>query len=119
MRYFTRLLGELKELTLHHKAGQLLAVPKLLSSIVVRGKRISYFQMGLSQPGPPVLLLHGFGGFFMDWPRVMAPLAKKHRVFALDFPGWGFSEPRDNSLGIEDDVAVVTEFIRQLGLKEV
>jgi pimeloyl-ACP methyl ester carboxylesterase len=73
----------------------------------------------LGKPGPAVILIHGFGGFFMDWPRIIAPLSRKCRVYALDLPGWGFSEPCDAPEGIEDDVAVVSEFIRAQKLDEV
>ena len=118
MRYFTRLLSELRELTQRHKPGDHLVPPSLLNSVQIHGRRVSYFQMGLGKKGPPILLLHGFGGFFMDWPRVMAPLARYHRVYALDFPGWGFSEPRTKTEGIEDDVAVVSEFIRHHELED-
>lgn len=119
MRYFARLLVQLQELVSNHRAGEQLAPPPLLSSMRIRGKRLSYFQMGLGKPGPAIILLHGFGGFFMDWPRIMSPLARRHRVYALDLPGWGFSEPRDRIEGIEDDVDVVHEFIRQHELEEV
>jgi pimeloyl-ACP methyl ester carboxylesterase len=119
MRYFTRLLSELKELAARHKAGETLTPPSLLSSVKIHGRRVSYFHMGLRHKGPAIILLHGFGGFFMDWPRVMAPLARRHRVYALDLPGWGFSEPRDNTIGIEDDVGVIDEFIKHHQLEEV
>lgn len=56
----------------------------------------------------------------MDWPRVMAPLAKEHPVYAIDLPGWGFSEPHATpSSSMENEVSVISSFIRQLGLSNV
>ena len=43
--------------------------------------------------GPPLLLLHGWamhGGLFAP---IIPALAKHHRVYAVDLPGHGFSEP--------------------------
>jgi len=38
-----------------------------------------------------VLLLHGLGTSSSTWIHVLPHLARKHNVFALDFPGFGFS----------------------------
>ena len=67
----------------------------------------------------PIVLVHGFGGFFMDWPRVMAPLARHTQVYAIDLPGWGFSDPNYEARSIEDDVAAVRTLIQKLGLSNV
>ncbi len=121
MRYFARLLDELKDVVHRHKPGDPLVAPSLLSTVAIHGHNVSYFQMGLNKDGPAVILLHGFGGFFMDWPRVMVPLSKKYRVFALDLPGWGFSAPRpeNKTMGLEDDAETIREFIQCMGLEEV
>jgi pimeloyl-ACP methyl ester carboxylesterase len=66
-----------------------------------------------------VVLLHGFGGFFMDWPRVMAQVSRHTRVFAIDLPGWGFSDLNDESKTLEDEARVVNEFCARLGLSQV
>jgi len=119
MKYFARLIEELQNLVKIHRAGDTLTPPALLKSLQIDGRRVSYLHMGLDKSGPAVLLVHGFGGFFMDWPRVMVPLSKRAPVYALDLPGWGFSEPRDHAEGLEDDVAIIAEFIRQNNLEEV
>lgn len=77
--------------------------------------------MGLDNDAskPAVVLLHGFGGFFMDWPRVMVPLSKHARVYALDLPGWGFSEINRHARSLSDDLTVVSDFIHVMGLKRV
>ena len=118
MRYFARLLSELRTVVEGTRPGDVLTPPPLLSRIDLHGRRLSYFHMGLDQ-GRPIILLHGFGGFFMDWPRVMAPVSRRHHVFAIDLPGWGFSEPHEHVHGIEDDVRTVHDFIRHLDLREV
>jgi pimeloyl-ACP methyl ester carboxylesterase len=48
--------------------------------------------------GPPLLLVHGFGGSTYDWEEhVLEPLARAHRVVALDLYGMGFSA-RDDAM---------------------
>lgn len=43
--------------------------------------------------GPPVLLVAGTGGSAANWPEaVVAPLAARHRIIAVDLFGMGFSE---------------------------
>jgi 2-succinyl-6-hydroxy-2,4-cyclohexadiene-1-carboxylate synthase len=43
--------------------------------------------------GPPVLLLHGFMGSADTWgERILATLARTHRVLAVDLPGHGGSD---------------------------
>ncbi len=48
--------------------------------------------------GHPILLLHGTGPGATGWSNFhqnMTALAARHRVIALDFPGWGASEVFD------------------------
>lgn len=42
--------------------------------------------------GEPVVLLHGWPGFWYDWRRVFFPLAKQADVIAPDFRGFGDSD---------------------------
>jgi pimeloyl-ACP methyl ester carboxylesterase len=126
MRQFQAIMQELKAVVNNHKPGQLITPPPLLPSMQINGRRLSYVQMGVdntsvskSDAPPAVIFLHGFGGFFMDWPRVMMPVSKHTAVYALDFPGWGFSEPEPGDRTIEDEVKVLGEFINKLGLQRV
>ena len=121
MRQFQKVLHELKGLVESHRPGEELTPPEILPRIMVDGRRLTYAAAG-ADPGtgaPPVVLLHGFGGFFMDWPRVMAPLARHTRVYALDLPGWGFSEPNREARRMEDEVEIVETFMKTLGLQDV
>ena len=45
--------------------------------------------------GPPVVLLHGPGGYGLNWLRVIPDLVTTHRVIAPDLPGHGASGPAD------------------------
>jgi len=42
--------------------------------------------------GPPLLLLHGFPFTHHSFRAVIGPLARRHRVLALDLPGFGDSD---------------------------
>lgn len=121
MRQFSKLVAELKNLVVEHRPGEMLPPPPLMPSMDINGVRVAFVQAGMdnSEDTPPVVFLHGFGGFFMDWPRVMAPVSKHTRVYALDLPGWGFSEPNRKAERMEDDASIVAAFIRNLGLRNV
>ncbi|WP_216327602.1 alpha/beta fold hydrolase [Deinococcus aestuarii] len=45
--------------------------------------------------GPPLLLLHGIGRSLEDWSANVAPLAARHRVYALDLIGFGYTDKPD------------------------
>lgn len=51
--------------------------------------------------GPPVLLIHGLGGFAESWRHNLHDLGRQARVYALDLPGFGQSgkPARPYSLG--------------------
>src|SRR5215207_5864958 len=53
------------------------------------GVRLHYVRRG---HGEPVVLLHGWPGFWYDWRHVIVPLAEEVDVIALDFRGFGDSD---------------------------
>ena len=60
--------------------------------LTVDGHRIHYVERG---SGPALLLLHGLGKSSFDWEEsVLAILAQRRRVVAIDFFGAGLSERR-------------------------
>lgn len=60
----------------------------------VGGRRVHVVEQG---KGPAVLLLHGFGGSTDDFEEhVLEPLARAHRVIAVDLFGFGWSERSDD-----------------------
>ncbi len=54
------------------------------------GTAINLLRMGDSE-GPPIVLIHGFGGDLNNWMFNQPMLAERHRVYALDLPGHGRS----------------------------
>ncbi|MGH7258288.1 MAG: alpha/beta fold hydrolase [Nitrospiraceae bacterium] len=55
----------------------------------VHGQRLAYLDQG---HGPPVILLHGFGGSMWQWEYQQAALSARHRVVTLDLLGSGLSD---------------------------
>ena len=51
--------------------------------------RLAYLDVG---QGPPVILLHGFGGSMWHWEQQQTALAKTHRILTVDLLGSGLSD---------------------------
>ncbi|MUN37658.1 alpha/beta fold hydrolase [Actinomadura sp. NEAU-AAG5] len=66
--------------------------PDGLEFVQAAGIRTRYRHWGAQ--GPPVVLVHGAAESSDTWEAVAARLAARHRVFALDLTGWGYSERR-------------------------
>jgi pimeloyl-ACP methyl ester carboxylesterase len=58
------------------------------TTINVAGLPVHYRTAG---NGPPLLLLHGWGGSSADWTQTMAALAAQRTLIALDLPGFGIT----------------------------
>uniref|UniRef100_A0A7N8XL83 Mesoderm specific transcript n=1 Tax=Mastacembelus armatus TaxID=205130 RepID=A0A7N8XL83_9TELE len=77
--------------------------------------RDSYGALGSSDV---VILLHGFPTSSYDWNKIWEPLTQRfHRVIALDFLGFGFSDkPRPHRYSIFEQASVVEALVAHLGL---
>jgi len=60
-----------------------------LQTIMVKDQRMAYLEVG---KGPPVILIHGFGGSMWHWEYQYWPLAHTHRVLIPDLIGSGLSD---------------------------
>ncbi|HWC15164.1 MAG TPA: alpha/beta fold hydrolase [Actinomycetota bacterium] len=75
----------------HPSAG---ALEYSVEMIGHRGNRISALVAG-DEAAEPVVMLHGLGGTKSSWLPIVPALARRHRVIALDLPGFGSSsKPR-------------------------
>ena len=54
------------------------------------GRRLRSLEMGAGE-GPPIVLLHGFGGDLNTWMFNQPALAESRRTIAIDLPGHGGS----------------------------
>ncbi|XP_009460871.1 PREDICTED: mesoderm-specific transcript homolog protein isoform X3 [Nipponia nippon] len=66
-----------------------------------------------------VVLLHGFPTSSYDWCKIWEGLTQRfHRVIALDFVGFGFSDkPRPHRYSIFEQASIVEGLVRHLGLR--
>lgn len=62
-----------------------------LKMVLVDGNRIVYTDSG---EGPPVILVHGFGGSMWQW-EYQQPLSSSYRLITLDILGAGLSDKPD------------------------
>jgi len=60
-----------------------------IQTVLVHDQRIAYLDVGA---GPPVVLIHGFGGSMWQWEQQQHTLSQHFRVLTLDLPGAGLSD---------------------------
>ncbi len=60
-----------------------------IRTVLVHDQRIAYLDVGA---GPPVILIHGFGGSMWQWEHQQHALSQHFRVLTLDLPGAGLSD---------------------------
>jgi pimeloyl-ACP methyl ester carboxylesterase len=76
---------------------------------------LHYFEHAGKDPNrPPLILIHGAGGFHLSWPPQTRRMANQP-VYALDLPGHGQS-PGAGRATIEDYAEDVGKFLNKLGL---
>ena len=88
---------------------------RLLTGIPVTERRLQLAGVSTAVleggDGPPVVLLHGPGGYAAHWMRVIPDLVTTHRVVAPDLPGQGASEVADGQLDADRVLAWLGELI--------
>ncbi len=66
--------------------------PLPIKTVLVHGQRIAYLDVGT---GPPVILIHGFGGSMWQWEHQQQILSQHFRILTLDLLGSGLSDKPD------------------------
>ncbi len=77
--------------------------------------RVSYFDAG-PREAPAVVLIHGLQDEADSWRHVFAPLSEKHRVVALDLPGFGRSDKTQRRYTVQFFADAVLELMDALGI---
>ena len=82
------------------------------------GGETQAFELG---SGSPLLLVHGGGDAAYEWVPILATLAQRHRVIAVDRPGHGLADPFDYGAVdlAEHAVAFLTEILDALEIESV
>jgi len=69
----------------------------MTQTITVDGRDVRFERAepaeGVHDDGPSILLIHGINRSLDDWHDAQALLARNHRVYSLDLPGFGLSDP--------------------------
>src|SRR3954454_6832863 len=67
--------------------------------------------------GPPVLFVHGLGGSWQNWLENIPAFAARHRVVAMDLPGFGASEMPREKISISGYGRWLHSLCRELGIE--
>jgi pimeloyl-ACP methyl ester carboxylesterase len=81
----------------------------VISRTIDLGGPIHYVDHGGS--GPPMVLVHGLGGSHVNWCAVAPALARRHRVLAIDLPGFGRTPLGSHTTKLDDNAALIAQFI--------
>ncbi len=81
--------------------------------VAVDGTRIHVEVLG---DGPDLVLIHGSSGNTRDFTGAFAPaLATRYRVFVVDRPGLGWSDPRPDAVHLEVQARLIQSAVAELG----
>jgi pimeloyl-ACP methyl ester carboxylesterase len=90
-------------------------VSPVTAQLTVAGRQVRYRVDGA---GPPVVLLHGIGRSLEDWAEQHELLRGRHRVYSVDLPGYGKSEPLAEPYTLAALGRFVADFLDALGIAE-
>jgi pimeloyl-ACP methyl ester carboxylesterase len=85
-----------------------------VKTVDVTGQRVAYLDVG---SGPPVILVHGFGGSLWQWEYQQGPLSASHRLITLDMLGSGWSDKPDIAYTPDDLVQFFVGFMDALDIR--
>ncbi|MFB3903476.1 MAG: alpha/beta fold hydrolase [Acidobacteriota bacterium] len=77
--------------------------------------RTRYWQEG--DRGSNLVLLHGLGSYLDSWCLNISRLAERHRVYAPDLIGHGYTDKPQISYSLDSFVAFLGDFLSALGLE--
>src|SRR4051812_36458655 len=75
---------------------------------------VHYVDFGGPAEGPAVVLVHGLGGSHLNWDLLAPLLNDRVRVWAIDLPGFGRSEPGGRTASVSANAAVLQRFLAEV-----
>lgn len=72
----------------------------------------------VSGEGKPMILMHGWGCNADTLASVEKTAAESHRVYNIDFPGFGQSPEPAQVWGVDDYTRALEDFVRRLGIEK-
>jgi pimeloyl-ACP methyl ester carboxylesterase len=75
---------------------------------------VHYVDFGGPAGGPAVVLVHGLGGSHLNWDLLAPLLNDRARVWAIDLPGFGRSEPGGRTASVSANAAVLQRFLSEV-----
>ena len=76
---------------------------------------VQYVSVG---EGPAIVLVHGLAGTWRNWLENIPRLSDRHRVVALDLPGFGASPMPERAITMSGYGSVVATLVRELELPD-
>lgn len=81
--------------------------------------RIRYLEAGEGNPGPPLVMIHGYlAGADYWFPHTLPALSREFRVIAPDLPGYGYSDSMAEH-NLSSYAWIMNRFMDDLELSEV
>ncbi|MCB1347906.1 MAG: alpha/beta hydrolase [Maritimibacter sp.] len=88
--------------------------PPTGQDVEVHGRRLHVEELG--ETGPDLVLIHGSSGNIRDFTLRLAPeLARRYRVFVVDRPGFGWSDPLPGGGTLVEQAAAIQAAVAALG----
>lgn len=108
------LTGATQVLAARREARAAKLTPPAGKDVAVEGARVHVVVLG--ETGPDLVLIHGSSGNTRDFTfRLAGELASRYRVFVVDRPGLGWSDPRPGADGIDAQARVIQAAVAALG----
>ena len=86
--------------------------------VEIDGLKVHYLKAGFN-PFSRIVFLHGLGGGSQVYKHTIELLAKRHEVYALDYPSFGETQLLDRPWEVKDFANLVENFIKTLNLGHI
>jgi pimeloyl-ACP methyl ester carboxylesterase len=80
---------------------------------------LNYVDVGVPSSDSVVVLVHGLGGRWQHWSRVIGAISVSRRVIALDLPGFGESSPLRERVELAGFADAVAGLLRELAIERI